>query len=563
MTKKNNWDKNLEKIRILVVHGMGEQKRFESVEEIAANMMKSLLKDGHSEANIQVIHADSSERHSTNASWRDVPVYIHWQPKSNESDSDKWIEVSFREVYWADLDRKRNFRNVSRFLWWALSICGVRYYKSGTNKSKHSKGTQEHSPDLHDLKPPRRKGRSGVSWYNRFWLVLTSIVFFPIMLIFMILGFVFARINIGLFYEIYRALFEYVGDVHLYQDWAMREMQLEGFNEKSRVGIQKRMVGALCQTASEYHSGEIQGYYVFAHSLGTVVSFNALMENEYNLPNYLNETDYNKLHAALTSHTGSKDKPGEIPNTIPKRPPWLEADAKLNRKAMLQGMRGFLTVGSPLEKIAILWPAIVPYNSREDFSIPIPWYNITDKQDIIGGAIKKYGDEHKGCYCVGSFYLVNRMVFNKSQPFTAHISYWYTQTGSLHRVRESGNNVSSADSLMDNLVKWIENYKALNDTYSTGKEQYVEALRGVNTPAAIKNRRSWSAFKSNIRLWSWLAFCFVFIYSVIGTLLFLFLGGETVFNFKWYWYSVSVFGIVSISTIVAGFCRGLCGMGEY
>lgn len=561
MAKKSNWGKSVEKIRILVVHGMGEQKRFESIEEIAANMMRSLLKDKYKQANVQVHHASSSKYHACNVSWKNVPVFVQWKADNQQEREKKWIEVSFREVYWADLDRKRNWRNVGRFLWWVLSICGVRYYHSGANKRRAKKGTQEHNPLLHNLKSPSSDAKNGVAWFHRLSLALTAIVFFPVMLIFLLLGFVFSRINIEIFNKIYRALFEYIGDVHLYQDWTMREMQLEGFNEKSRVAIQKRMVSALCKTASEYHAGDIDGYYVFAHSLGTVVAFNALMENEFNLPNYLTEKEYDNLHANISGCEDLDMERVDMPNTIPKRPPWLEPDTRLNRKALLKGLRGFLTVGSPIEKVATLWPAIVPYNDHEDSDVPIPWYNVSDKQDIVGSKIKKYGALESGCYRVGSFYLVNRIIYDQSQPFTAHIAYWYSQHSQTPNSEKTTSVING--SLLDNIIRWIENYDTIKKNHSLGKLEYLEALKGQNTPAATKNKKVLSRIKANLQFLGWFGFLFLFVYSFLGVLLFLFLGGESIINFKWYYYSIMTFGVVTLSVIGAGFCRGLFGIGEY
>src|SRR6185369_9109689 len=86
-------------------------------------------------------------------------------------------------------------------------------------------------------------------------------------------------------------LVTYVGDVKLYQDDCRPDLwPLEDMNVPPRVAIRRRVVRALVDMANAGY----ERWYVLAHSLGTVVALNGLMEREEALPNYLDEERWNQ-----------------------------------------------------------------------------------------------------------------------------------------------------------------------------------------------------------------------------------------------------------------------------
>jgi len=130
-----------------------------------------------------------------------------------------------------------------------------------------------------------------LSWLRQAWLrftlFLVSLLFLVLLGTIGLLDFALKRLSIRIkaVERGYRVIFDYLGDVKLYQDWFERDdPRADAIGEKSRVAIRRRMVRALAQTAAEAQSADIAGYYVFAHSLGTVVAFNGLMETELALP---------------------------------------------------------------------------------------------------------------------------------------------------------------------------------------------------------------------------------------------------------------------------------------
>ena len=52
------------------------------------------------------------------------------------------------------------------------------------------------------------------------------------------------------------------------------------------------------------------------------------------------------------------------PRTMPRRPGWLAPTDIAYRSVIFKHLAGILTYGSPLEKFAGLWPALVPISTR-------------------------------------------------------------------------------------------------------------------------------------------------------------------------------------------------------
>jgi hypothetical protein len=75
----------------------------------------------------------------------------------------------------------------------------------------------------------------------------------------------------------------YVGDVKLYQQdfWVRGDPPVSDRLHWPRVAIRRRAIHAMVEIAQS----DIDRWYVLAHSLGTVVAFNALTETEHSLPN--------------------------------------------------------------------------------------------------------------------------------------------------------------------------------------------------------------------------------------------------------------------------------------
>lgn len=425
----------VERIAILVVHGVGEQKCFEHLESVAANLYLALANHGR-EPRIEMRPGTQVPRLSPEHSLEAVPALIRWRAPDGRQ-----IEARFREVHWADLDMPETRWNWIKLVGWSLSVAGVKLFDQ----------SRVGPPQAHGMCPPRLLSR-GRRLRVRAELFGVSLLFLMLLGTVSLADALLRRLSLrlSLVSRLRDLVFGYLGDVKLYQDWfPRRDERLEVLGDKSRVAIRRRMVRELLVTAAEAERGEIDGFYVFAHSLGTVVAFNGLMETGLSLPNYLTEVEWSNLPDSLKARQ-SRALPEHM---MPARPSWLDDGATkdrwreapprdlIDRRRLLSRLRGVLTMGCPLNKFAALWPAIVPV-SGEELGRAVPWYNVADVQDIVAGGVTLLGP-CPALQTVGGLAPTDIPWSDQPTLGTAHTSYWKVRDGADGR-------------LIDRLVPWLE-----------------------------------------------------------------------------------------------------------
>lgn len=414
----------MKRIGILVVHGVGDQGAFQFLESVAVHFYRTLLKDPRRAAVLQLCRGDQTPCGSRTESWREHPLLLRW--RTLDPPREEWVEARFAEVHWADLDLPPTLGRWLAFAGWALSMSGVRLFADSL--------VWRHRRAAMTLPRPLTGGRRALVRLQLFGL---SLLFLLALLTVGLVSGLLTRLAIRVRWieAIKDTVYNYVGDVKLYQDWFVRtDDRAEVHGEKSRVAIRRRMVRGLLAMAKEVEEGRLDGFYVIAHSLGSVVAFNALMELETTLPNFLTEREWLALPAAFKIAAREPAPPAQMP----RRPPWLEPRDAICRTRVLSGLRGVLTVGSPLDKFAAMWPVIVPVNLAP-LGAETPWVNVADRQDIVAGRIDLFPLPEPGH---GGLRLTNIEWTDQWWPFTAHTSYWKAGRGD-HR-------------LIDRLVAWVE-----------------------------------------------------------------------------------------------------------
>lgn len=422
------------RITILVVHGVGEQGRFEYLESTAANLYKALANNGR-KPRIEMRPVNHATRGSLEHSLDVAPTLISWSTANGGQ-----IKANFREVHWADLDMPYTYWNWIKLVGWSFSVAGAKLF-------------DKNQSDLiadHNMRPPET-----LSWFKRLWV---RFQLFGISLLFLILLGSVSLINgllerlsikIPFLQNVRDLIFRYLGDVKLYQDHFLRDDErIEVLGDKSRVAIRRRMIRELIAIATDVKNNKTDGFYILAHSLGTVVTFNALMETGIALPNYLTQAEW----TALEAHFKGKSTPAQLPDVmLPARPVWLDGGKpsnvtaerdQIDRNKLLSGLRGVLTMGSPLNKFAAIWPRIVPIN-LETLNNKVKWYNVQDVQDIVAGPASLLETKINGKSYVGGLSLHEMMWSDQCFLFTAHTSYWKAKSEKPHR-------------LIDRLIPWFE-----------------------------------------------------------------------------------------------------------
>jgi len=419
----------MKRVGILVVHGVGDQGAFQFLESVAVHFYKTLLKEPRRAAVLQLCRGDQAPRGSREESWRERPLRLRWRTLDPPRDDwPEWVEAHFAEVHWADLDLPPTLGRWLAFAGWALSMSGVRLFADSL--------VWRHRRAVMSLPRPLTGGRRALVRLQLFGL---SLLFLLALLTVGLVSGLLTRLAIRVRWveAIKDTVYNYVGDVKLYQDWFVRtDTRAEVYGEKSRVAIRRRMVRRVLAMAKEVEEGRLDGFYVIAHSLGSVVAFNALMELDTTLPNYLTEREWLALPAAFKVAAREPAPPLQMP----RRPPWLGPHDAICRARVLGGLRGFLTIGSPLDKFAAMWPVIVPVN-REPLGRDVAWYNVADRQDLVAGRIDLFPlpEPSSGR---GGFRLTNLEWTDQWWPFTAHTSYW-----------KAG---PRDDRLIDRLIAWVE-----------------------------------------------------------------------------------------------------------
>lgn len=430
------------RIGILVIHGVGEQTRFEFLETIAGNLFKALSQDPERKPQIQIRRGEQAPLHSATESWREAPAIVSWWSE----EAGRWIEAQFHEVTWADLDMSSTLTNWLRLVGWSLAMPGIKLVDS----TRTFRARQQHVCLPIGLSVLQRL-------FVRAELFAVSLLFFLMLVSINMFTWVLRRLSIRFapLEHVRGIIYDYLGDVKLYQDWAIRDDGLEALGEKSRAAIQRRAVRALAAMAGEVEQRRLDEYYVFAHSLGTVIAFNALMDLGVTLPNYFSEEEWAALPLALKTQAGY-DAPVL---QKPRRPYWLGKRDAVDRSVLFACLKGLLTMGSPLNKFAAMWPAIVPVN-REALPHPVPWINVADRQDIVAGSHISLFRSCEGTSVeeVAGLRLRNVPWADRLSFFTAHTSYWkadFTPSNPLGRVkgRLTGQHPRR---LMNRLIPWLE-----------------------------------------------------------------------------------------------------------
>ena len=378
------------RVGVLLVHGIGEHRRFEHLEAEARQIVSALEATQAALPKGVRARVTVEVRASADAGFKDeqqtwlaegaAPVRVDVLYPSGDL-----TEIHFREVWWADLDEPALPLNRIRFWSWALSQWALRGHRK---------------PTLPGAGQMFLAGKSGerpspVKLFDRARLFAVGVIFLLILGSITVLGFVARRLGFRfaspgpdrtvLGPEI---LVKYIGDVKLYQQgkW-MGQGALEDRGYPPRVAIRRRVVRALVDMALENYDR----WYVLAHSLGTVAAFNGLMETGHCLPNYLDKKRWVKCQNAGIGGANPGGPPGDISKMMPHRPAWLDDDDVIHRDKLFDNLFGFLTYGCPLDKFATLWPAIVPLNKDQAvFRGDFIWINVFDAVDPVGGGLDSF-----------------------------------------------------------------------------------------------------------------------------------------------------------------------------
>jgi|GEM_PF-1985883 len=384
-----------ERIGLLFVHGIGEQKRFEHLRN-SAREYAELLQQSHEDAVVTVTdRTDVSPLPAGTA-----PLTIRFRSKETGA---RQIHFECEEVWWADLGTRSGVVDVLLFWFWGLGQWGAPMYREIDASRLPKDATAPRRDDASQRKPvssltrlPKQlAGLVVPEFWTRFRLSLAGLAAALVAASWLLAKKAFQAILGQAPSPV--ILVQYVGDVRTYESpWVPGDANLEDPGRPRRVAIRRRMVSAMVEMGARAHAGELDGWYVCAHSLGTILAYNGLTEISHALPNYLTKEQWAALPPALREDPAcAKRDASDLHNMMPSRPDWLGPEDVINRPVLFGKLRGILTYGSPLDKFAALWPRIVATATdqpagQNPFPKNCDWLNFSKPEDPVAGTIDAY-----------------------------------------------------------------------------------------------------------------------------------------------------------------------------
>lgn len=352
------------RIGVLCVHGIGNQPPGETAWSFAEMLAKS----------IPGALSPEPEAFEVKPVMASVTV-----PAPEDKDT---TTIYVHEVHWSDLDDPSSLLKTLKFFWWGFSQWTVY---------------QPPKPRLRGAIDETDVEGANVNVGRTRWeLFVAASVFCGAGLLLFLLGRV-PGLG-GLIRQIFGGvqpldmLVEYVGDVQLFtEDKACRLPLQERWGQVARVPIRRRAVQSMVGMASMGYDR----WYVAAHSLGSVVAFNALMETESALPNYLTPATCDQLRQKSWMFVEKGSQPSGA--MMPRRPAYVQKDEILSRRILFKDLRGFLTYGAPIDKFHTLWRPYAPVNCQKDvFRTDFEWINLYEDLDPIGAKLDFVDSAHAG-----------------------------------------------------------------------------------------------------------------------------------------------------------------------
>ncbi len=368
------------RVGVLLVHGIGETKKFEIIEEVARNITISLKANPSLTVRIIINSSDNGARGSSQQTWiadEEEPVIIEVRDGRGEV-----TEIAFREAWWADIGKSDSLQSQIAFWLWGLSLWSRKQFI----KSKFGTSDEMMPPTNVNSEKPQITIGGRWSFLVVSWIVLLIMPTLSLLSILLrqVLGFA-LRPDI---------LVQYLGDIkHYQQEQPARTKAFEDIDEPPRVGVRRRIIKELVKMSLRNYDR----WYILSHSLGTVAAFNGLMETEAALPNYLNESLWKKWQQHSSKKAVVKLSDEQVRGMFPRRPVWLQNEDIIDRADLFANLHGLLTYGSPLSKFAVVWPAIVTINKNNSVFCPsFEWINVYDPTDPVGGETEFFNLENFG-----------------------------------------------------------------------------------------------------------------------------------------------------------------------
>jgi hypothetical protein len=400
-----------EEIGLLLVHGMGEQKEQEHLLG-AAKELASFVAATPGVIRVSVVDDRKGSRSVI------VDSIRRRDGVSNRT------RLHLQEVWWADLGISGGLWEQAKFWLWGLGQWAARTIRKG-DRTRNTEKLMTMPRFRYQQEPGDPPGALR-ELPSRLLLIgaalLAILTFFTWSAAKQVVSLLSRRLPEP------SLIFMFLGDVKIYErPGGPGKGTLLDPDQPVRTTIRRRMVSAMTAMAART---DLDRWYVFAHSLGTIPAFNALQETELALPNYLSEAEWEALPPQFKTRTPF-EPPGPAPSTdrmMPRRPAWLDEKDGISRPRLFERFAGLVTYGSPLDKFAALWPRVVPLNRQaEVFPATSEWVNLHDPTDPVAASLDAFAPPKNSAGAEpGRIALVPQNFASRASPVfgLSHIRYF-------------------------------------------------------------------------------------------------------------------------------------------
>lgn len=331
---------NYQKI-LVAIHGIGAQHRNATIRSVAYRFG---ARENPPLASQPLGYYHSEVRDAVTVHGLDLPENL--QPELRQ--------LGFAEVFWADVPQtvEAEKRTLEETKAWARTVVGrVRSVLRG-KAAGHDLQTEDYD--------------------------LAADVFEQIIeTVYVIENLLFIAEKAGLFrFDLKKMLDEYLGDVQLVTEFAFYRNEIVG-----------RFHHAMEQIHQQHPGAKL---YVVAHSEGTVVSFLALLQALAGKRSVLAEKEPSCFYESVLRESQAARAPQAQGAAVPDPVPPVEE----RESAWIDQVRGFMTIGSPIDKHLTLWEGMwkdlpISDEAREARGVhlrkgQIRWRNYYDYGDPVG-----------------------------------------------------------------------------------------------------------------------------------------------------------------------------------
>jgi hypothetical protein len=459
----------VEQIGLVMVHGIGEQGRFEHLDGHIRGIINGLRRTG-AQVSVEIMSSPAAAFQSTHDTWVSGP-----KPALRllVREPGRAVDIHVHEVWWGDVNERYSVAKQIRFWWWGLSLWARPW--QGTTQLPTS-DTKLPTSDM--MFPPRTRVAQG--WWKSAWVRFRLYLVGCLFLI--------TSLTIGLALTLAKRLFNfepwniariftnYLSSIKLYsQDHRGGADFLDTIGNPPRVSVRRRMIRTLADVASQKYSR----WYVVAHSQGAVVAFNGLMEPGFGWPGYLDEDRWQTLRDCGMAGEARND--ADLPagaGAVPPRPVWAGPRDIVYRSKIFARFRGLLTYGNPLEKFAAIWPGLVPVCRHKAFVTGTPWFNVFDPLDPVSGVMQSWPTDDPEC----------------SPPFQniGFATHWMLLLGHIKYLEcpANGRPQAGPETVAEGVAKWLTTGEPDALAHSAGKRFFLPPSRLLGAPTVAVRYRA-------------------------------------------------------------------------